>query len=176
MRARLSLVAALLVLLPRLALAQTTEATDANQALAEALQATARLAEATRSSDPEVVEAARKAQAALAKASEAIKTTPLHKPPPTMDRTTFTIFVDDLKLSERSNPDKLSLIERAARRHQFSVDQVMTLMRLFVRGDDRVEVCARVYHRIEDPENFGQVYSLLTFASEKRALALRVSR
>ena len=29
---------------------------------------------------------------------------------------------------------------------------------------------------LEDPENFGQVYSLLTFASEKRALALRVSR
>jgi hypothetical protein len=166
--------ALLLLGAPRTALAQA--ATPAEQ-LARALEATAELAQMTsRADDPRMAQVALRAQTALRAAAEALDRGELCRPLPVMDTRTFEAFADDLRRAERTSARRQQLIEQASRRHRFTVEQLTRLMSLFVKSDERVEVAATLYDRLDDPQNFERAYALLPFESDRKALALRVAR
>lgn len=148
-----------------------------SETLARALEATAELVEMTsRAEDSRVSQAAARAQAALRTAAEALDRGELCRPLPVMDGRTFETFWEDLRHAERTSARRQELIAQAGRRHRFSVEQLTRLMKLFVRGEERVEVAAALYDRLDDPEHFERAYALLTFESDRKALALRVAR
>lgn len=161
-------------LLARTALAEPPEPSEA---LAEALAAMAELAKTSaRHGDGAAAEAAGRAHAALLAAAESVRATPLFRPPPVMDRVTFQQFVEDLRHGENTNGDRIALVGKAARRHRFTVEQVIVFLQLFAKSEDRVRVAAMTYDHLSDPERFDRVYGHVPFESDRRRLALAVAR
>lgn len=145
--------------------------------LARALEATAELVQMTsRAEDWRVAQAAARAQAALRAAAAALDRGELCRSLPVMDAHTFEVFFDDLRRGERTGARRRELIEAAGRRHRFTVDQLTRLMVIFAKGEERVAVAGALYDRLEDPQNFERAYALLTFESDRKALALHVAR
>jgi hypothetical protein len=152
--------------------AQNPEPADA---VDQALAATTDLAAVSiQSGDPLMANAALRAYYALANATDALRGSPNYLGPPLMDPVTFKTFYEELRRGTSS--DKHLNIARAGRRHVFSVAQLVSLMELFVMADDRIRVAVTLYRRIADPENFGSVYAALTFDTDRRRLALALTR
>jgi hypothetical protein len=154
------------------AFAQAPEASDAVE---QALAATTDLAAVSfQNGDPLMADAALRAHYALANAAEALRASPNYLGPPLMDPVTFKIFYDELRRGTSS--DKHANIARAGRRHLFSVAQLVSLMELFVMSDDRIRVAVTLYRRVADPEHFSRAYAALTFDTDRRRLALVLTR
>lgn len=151
------------------------QATDPSQAVARAINASADLVAASSiSQDPLVWDAARQAYLALAEASEALRRSAYYRPPPTMDPITYQVFFEELRRAATSS-DRHTRIALAARRHLFTVEQAVSMMKLFVMGDERIRIATTLYYRLVDPEHFDQVYAALDFDSDRRRLALIIS-
>jgi hypothetical protein len=154
------------------ALAQSSDATDA---VDHALAATTDLAiVSAQAGDPLMADAALRAHDALANVAEALRASPLYRAPSLMDPVTFKTFYDDLRRAISS--DRHAYIARSGQRHLFTVDQVVSLMQLFVMADDQIRVALTLYRRLVDPENFDRTYASLTFDTDRRRLALAVAR
>jgi hypothetical protein len=126
------------------------------------------------SSDPLVAEAAHRATLAFSNVAEALSNSPYYRAPAPLDEITWGIFFEDLRRSTSSEQHRK--IARAARRHLFTVGQVVAMMELFVMGDDRIRMACTMYNRLLDPENFDRAYAVLSFDSDRRRLALLVAR
>src|SRR5262249_21007712 len=123
------------------------QSTDPSDAVDQALSAMADLvAVSSQSENPAVANAALRANQILSNTVESLQGASYYRPPPVMDSTTFQIFYDDLR--RRTTSEQQSGISRAGRRHLFSVDQVVSLMKLFVMGDERIRVALTLYRRI----------------------------
>jgi hypothetical protein len=154
------------------ALAQNYDPTDA---VDQALAATTDLAVfSAQTGDPLTAEAALRAHDALANVAEALRASPYYQVPSLMDPVTFRTFYDELRRAMSS--DRHAYIRRSGRRHLFTVDQVASLMKLFVMADDQIRVALTLYRHLVDPENFDRAYASLTFATDRRRLALAVAR
>jgi hypothetical protein len=148
---------------------------DAADSVSEAISAANELSAAgAQSFDPIVIEAARRAYFALSNVAEVLSNSPYYRAPVAMDPVTWRIFLEDLRRG--TSGDQHRKIVRAARRHLFTVDQLVVMMELFVMGDDRIRVALTLYNRLLDPENFDRAYAALSFDSDRRRLALLVSR
>ena len=77
---------------------------------------------------------------------------------------------------ESFSDGKLSVISGAGLHRWFEVRQVMRLMGLMTFGKDMIEVGALLYPRTVNPQDWYQVYSVLTFDSDKQALRQRVGQ
>lgn len=169
-------------LLPVLLLAAAADAADfdaqspdPNEVIARAINEAADLAAASSiSGDLLIWDAARQAYVPLAEASEGLRRSAYYRPPPPMDPITYQIFFEELRRAATSS-DRYPRIARAARRHLFTVEQVVSMMKLFVMGDERIRIATLLYHRLVDPEHFDRVYAALDFDSDRRRLALLVS-
>ena len=163
----------LLILLAAVPVARA-QSPEPSDAVEQALSATTDLAAASlQSGDPLMADAALRAYYALANATDALRASP-YIGPPLMDPVTFKTFYEELRRS--TSNDKHLSIARAGRKHVFKVAQVVSLMELFVMGDDRIRVAVTLYRRIADPENFGSAYAALTFDTDRRRLALALTR
>ena len=154
------------------AFAQGAEPPDAVE---QALAATTDLAAASiQGGDPLMADVALRAHYALANAAESLRGSANYRGPALLDPVTFKTFYEELRRGTSS--DKHANMVRAARRHLFSVAQLVSLMELFVMADDRIRVAVTLYRRIADPENFGLAYAALTFDTDRRRLALALTR
>jgi hypothetical protein len=148
---------------------------EVSEALQQAMIASSDLAAvSSASSDPNVLDAALRAQQALGAAALAVLGAPPYRLLPVMDSETFRAFIKDLQRS-RTTSERMVLIGRAAYQHLILVDQLMEFLNLFGFTDERIRVAATVYYHLADPENFGRVYSTLNFETDRRKLALLVA-
>lgn len=70
--------------------------------------------------------------------------------------------------------DKKRVIYTAGNHNRFSVMQVRHLLSKLTFDSDRVEVAANLYDRVEDKQNWFQVYDMFTFSSSRDDLNRRL--
>lgn len=70
--------------------------------------------------------------------------------------------------------DKLAVLRSASRERAFTSEQVLTLVRGFSFGNDKVEAAALLHPKVVDPENWYVVYGAFDFESDKRKLRQRI--
>lgn len=72
--------------------------------------------------------------------------------------------------------DQLALIKAVAKTSYFTVDQVVSLMKLCSYEDTRIEIAATLYPRVLDSQNWYLVYDGLTYSSSKKTLRERIGQ
>ena len=71
---------------------------------------------------------------------------------------------------------QLEIISEAGRRFDLTTRQAIRLVKHLSFDSDRVQALGDLYPSVIDPENFIEVYSLLSFSSDRKELRRRVSR
>jgi hypothetical protein len=77
---------------------------------------------------------------------------------------------------ESFSEGQLEVIERTGDRFDLTVNQAIRLVSVLSWADDRVEALAGLYPSLLDPDNFVEVYRLLSFSSDRKELRRRVRR
>ena len=70
--------------------------------------------------------------------------------------------------------DQLRVLRSALAGRYFNVEQIKQMMGVFAFGEQKIEAAALMRDRLVDPQNWYQVYSALSFDSEKDELRQRV--
>jgi hypothetical protein len=77
---------------------------------------------------------------------------------------------------EAFSEGQLEIIQRTGERFDLTVNQAIRLVSVLSWADDRVEALAGLYPSLLDPDNFVEVYRLLSFSSDRKELRKRVRR
>jgi hypothetical protein len=91
--------------------------------------------------------------------------------PKAMDEGAFARLLDAVKRASMSD-DKVAVVESAAARNWFTVDQLSRLIRAMTFADDQVRITQVCAPKVVDPENAFSLGSAFTFSGDaERALA-----
>jgi hypothetical protein len=71
---------------------------------------------------------------------------------------------------------QLEIIRETGDRFDLTVRQAIRLVKRLSFDDDQVEALVSLYPSLIDPENFAEVYGLLSFSSDRRELRKRIRR
>ena len=85
-------------------------------------------------------------------------------------------FAGSLGEDEPFSDGQLEIISEAGRRFDLTTRQAIRLVKHLSFDSDRVQALGDLYPSVIDPENFIEVYSLLSFSSDRKELRRRVSR
>jgi hypothetical protein len=77
---------------------------------------------------------------------------------------------------ESFSEGQLEVIKQTGDRFDLTVNQAIRLVRVLSWADDRVEALAGLYPSLLDPDNFVEVYQLLSFSSDRKELRKRTRR
>lgn len=83
-----------------------------------------------------------------------------------MSNEEFDRFLSKVKFTVMSDEQK-KLIGQALKRHDFTSDQTLQLMKEIFMSDDKVEMMMKMYPYVTDKRNFNKVVDLLSFSGDR---------
>ncbi|MFW5658610.1 MAG: DUF4476 domain-containing protein, partial [Bacteroidota bacterium] len=71
--------------------------------------------------------------------------------------------------SQRFSSTRLTVMKQGVRNHCVTTDQVVRMVEVFSRDDDRLDLAKFCYEFTVDPQNYFQLNNAFTFSSTTRA-------